>query len=322
MIRIFAVSKQTRRLETPVMQDIPGLLKDRSRMFWVDLEEPTDEETGVLNGLLGFHPLAVEDCIQDSHSPKLDDYGDYIFMTVHGVDFSQLEERFSTHELDVFLGDNFLVTFHKQHHKSVFDTRGRVVKNPDHLLRSPDWLLYSILDAMVDNYSPAMEQFDERVNRVEADVFGHDADRALNEVLTLKREILHLRRIIVPQRDILNRLSHECERFIRKEHFIYFRDVYDHLVRISETADIYRDILTGILDAYLLLTSNRLNTVMKTLTIIATILMPLSVITGVYGMNFEHMPELRAPYGYFTVLGVMATLVVVMLAVFKRKKWF
>lgn len=322
MIRIFAVSKQTRRLETPVMQDIPNLLKDRSRMFWVDLEEPTDEETGVLNGLLGFHPLAVEDCIHDSHSPKLDDYGDYIFTTVHGVDFSQLEEQFSTHELDVFLGDNFLVTFHKQQHKSVFDTRGRVVKNPDHLLRSPDWLLYSILDAMVDNYSPAMEQFDERVSRVEADVFGHDADRALNEILTLKREILHLRRIIVPQRDILNRLSHECERFIRKEHFIYFRDVYDHLVRISETADIYRDILTGILDAHLLLTSNRLNTVMKTLTIIATILMPLSVITGVYGMNFEYMPGLRTEYGYFIVLGVMATLVVVMLGVFKKKKWF
>ncbi len=322
MIRIFAVSKQTRRLETPVMQDIPNLLKDRSRMFWLDLEEPTDEETGVLNGLLGFHPLAVEDCIQDSHSPKLDDYGDYIFMTVHGVDFSQLEERFSTHELDVFLGDNFLVTFHKQHHKSVFDTRGRVVKNPDHLLRSPDWLLYSILDAMVDNYSPAMEQFDERVNGVEADVFGHDADRALNEIITLKREILHLRRIIVPQRDILNRLSHECERFIKREHFIYFRDVYDHLVRISETADIYRDILTGILDAYLLLTSNRLNTVMKTLTIIATILMPLGVITGVYGMNFEHMPELRTEYGYFIVLGVMAVLVIAMLGVFKRRKWF
>jgi len=238
------------------------------------------------------------------------------------VDFSRLEERFSTHELDIFLGPNFLVTFHKQHHKSVFDTRGRVVKNPDHLLRSPDWLLYSILDAMVDNYSPAMEQFDERVNGVEADVFGHDANRALNEILTLKREILHLRRIIVPQRDILNRLSHECERFIRKEHFIYFRDVYDHLSRISETADIYRDILTGILDAYLLLTSNRLNTVMKTLTIIATILMPLSVITGIYGMNFEYIPEYHTKYGYFIVLGIMATLVIVMLAVFKRKKWF
>ncbi len=322
MIRIFTISKQTQRLETPVLQDIPDLVKDRSRMFWVDLEDPTDEEIGVLNGLLGFHPLAVEDCIQDTQSPKLDDYGDYVFMTVHGVDFSQLEERFSTHELDVFIGENFLVTHHKQQHKSVFDTRGRVVKNPAYLLRSPDWLLYTILDAMMDNYAPAMDLFDERVNRVEADVFGHEPDRALNEVLSLKREILHLRRIIVPQRDILNRLSHECERFIKREHFIYFRDVYDHLVRISETADIYRDILTGILDAYLLLTSNRLNTVMKTLTIITTIMMPLTVIVGIYGMNFDYMPELRTRYGYFVVLGIMAILVVVMMGMFKKKKWF
>lgn len=322
MIRIFALSKQTHRFETPTMQDIPSLLKDRSRMFWLDLEEPTDEETGVLNGLLGFHPLAVEDCIHENHSPKLDDYGDYIFLIVHAVDFNQREEQFSTTELNFFLGENFLVTFHKQNIKSVFDTRGKVVKNPEYLLRSPDWLLHSILDTLVDNYSPAMEQFDERVNRVEADVFGHDADRALNEILTLKREILHLRRIIVPQRDILNRLSHECDRFIAKEHFIYFRDVFDHLVRISETADIYRDIITGILDAYLLLTSNRLNAVMKTLTIIATILMPLSVITGIYGMNFEYIPEYHTRYGYFVVLGVMMTLVIVMLTVFKRKKWF
>lgn len=322
MIRIFTLSKQTQRLETPSMQDIPALLKDRSRMFWVDLDEPTDEETGVLNGLLGFHHLAVEDCIHDSHSPKLDDYGDYIFFTVHGVDFSQIEEKFSTHELDIFMGHNFLVTYHNQPHKSVFDTRGKVVKNPEHLLRSPAWLLHTILDALVDNYAPAMEQFDERVNRVEADVFGHDADRAINDIMKLKREILHLRRIIVPQREILNRLSHECGRFIAQDHYIYFRDIYDHLSRISETADIYRDLITGILDAYLLLTSNRLNTVMKTLTIITTILMPLTVIVGIYGMNFEYMPELRSPYGYFTVLGIMAILVVIMMGVFKKKKWF
>ena len=322
MIRIFTLSKQTQRLETPSMQDIPNLLKDRSRMFWADLEEPTDEEAGVLNGLLGFHPLAVEDCIHDSHSPKLDDYGEYVFLVLHGVDFSQSEECFSTTELNIFIGHNFVVTYHKQNLKSLFDTRGKVVKNAEHLLRSPAWLLHTILDVLVDNYAPAMEQFDQRVNKVEADVFGTDADRAINDIMKLKREVLHLRRIIVPQREILNRLSHECGEFIAQDHYIYFRDIYDHLSRISETADIYRDIITGILDAYLLLTSNRLNQVMKTLTIIATIMMPLTVITGVYGMNFEYIPELHTQYGYYITVGVMVALVVVMLFMFKKKQWF
>jgi len=205
--------------------------------------------------------------------------------------------------------------------RSINRTKERCLKNSLAMSRGMDFLLYEILDGTVDNYFPILDDFDEVVNELEHEVIHNPSKETLNRIFSLKRDGMALRRVTGPQREILNRLSRDPFAVINKRTAIYFRDVYDHLVRISELAESYKDLTTGLLEAYLSVVSNRLNEIMKVLTVFTAVMMPLTVITGLYGMNFKYMPELDWPYGYHMTIGIMAVVIVGMLGFFRWKKW-
>lgn len=290
-------------------------------LHWLDLEAPSEEEIELLKAGHPFHPLAIEDCLEPTHHPKVEEFDDHLFIIIHAVDFSVAKERFGTTELDIFLGERFLVTFHRKSVRSITTMRERYQKMEWVLRRGTDYLLHEVLDLLVDYYMPALERFEEQIDAVETEIFADPTPETLSKAFQLKREVLHLKRIVLPQRELLNRLARGEFEIVVENQRIYFRDVYDHLYRIAESADFYRDMVTGLLDGYLSQVSNKLNVVMKTLTIFATILLPLTFIAGVYGMNFAHMPELEWRYGYFVVLAGMATIAGGMLYLFRRKGW-
>jgi len=321
MIEIFTFSKQNGLRRITDAESLPGLLKDETESVWVDLEAPTEEETQILSSVFNFHPLAIEDCIGESHLPKLDDFGDYLFLVLHGARRGDVPGSFKTVELNFFLGKRYLVSYHQPLSRSVNRTKERCLKNSLAMSRGMDFLLYEILDGTVDNYFPILDDFDELINELEHEAVRNPGKDILNRILSLKRDGMYLRRVTSPQREILNRLSRDPFAVISKRTAIYFRDVYDHLVRISDLADSYKDLTTGLLEAYLSVVSNRLNEIMKVLTVFTAIMMPLTVITGIYGMNFKYIPELDWAYGYHAVIGVMAAIVIVMLGIFRWKKW-
>ena len=321
MIDVFAYSKEKGVRKIPELHTLPSLLKDDSESVWVDLETPSEEDAQILSSLFDFHPLAVEDCLTESHLPKLDDFGDYLFLVLHGARRGDTEGTFATLELNFFLGKRYLVSYHHHLSRSIDRTKARCLKNSLTMARGMDFLLYEILDGTVDNYFPVLDDFDAVVDELEHDMNRNPDKQTLNRIFSLKRDGMHLRRVTSPQREIVNRLSRDHFEVINKQAAIYFRDVYDHLLRIEGLAESYKDLTTGFLEAYLSVVSNRLNEIVKLLTVFMVVMMPLTVITGIYGMNFDHIPELKSPYGYYGVLGVMVGVVVIMLGFFRRKKW-
>jgi len=321
MIEIFSYSKQNGLRRITDTGSLPSLLKDETESVWVDLEAPTEEETQILSSVFNFHPLAIEDCVGESHLPKLDDFGDYLFLVLHGARSGEAQGTFKTVELNFFLGKRYLVTYHQPLSRSINRTKERCLKNSLTISRGMDFLLYEILDGTVDNYFPILDDFDEVLDELEREVTASPTKETLNRIFTLKRDGMALRRVTSPQREILNRLSRDPFTVVNKRTAIYFRDVYDHLVRINDLAESYKDLSTGLLEAYISMVSNRLNEVVKILTALTVVFMPLTVITGIYGMNFKNMPELDWKYGYYTTIGVMVAIVVVMLGFFRWKKW-
>jgi len=321
MIEIFAFSKQNGLRRITDAASLPSLLKDESESVWVDLETPTEEETQILSSIFNFHPLAIEDCIAESHLPKLDDFDDYLFLVLHGARRGDAPGTFKTVELNFFLGKRYLVTYHQQLSRSINRTKERCLKNSLAISRGMDFLLYEILDSAVDNYFPILDDFDEVLDELEREVTASPSKETLDRIFSLKRDGMSLRRVTSPQREILNRLSRDPFAVVNKRTAIYFRDVYDHLVRINDLAESYKDLTTGLLEAYISMVSNRLNEIVKVLTALTVVFMPLTVITGIYGMNFKNMPELEWRYGYPATIGAMVTIAVMMLWFFRRKKW-
>ncbi|MBI5380218.1 MAG: magnesium/cobalt transporter CorA [Nitrospirae bacterium] len=303
--------------------EIPALLADPHVRLWVDMEAPTEEERALLAGVFHFHPLAVEDCIAETHLPKLDDYGEYLFLVVHhGARSPETPGTFATVELNLFLGPRYLVTYHDEPSRTITEVLRRLRKNSPTLARGVDWMLHEILDGVIHNYLPILDDIDEQIAVLERRVLEDPDHGVLSQILSLKRDVMHLKRVAAPQREILHRLSRDPLAVIDARAQVYFRDVYDDLVRIADLAEGYREHLTATLEAHLSMVSNRLNAVMKVLTVIATIFMPLTLIAGIYGMNFAWMPELRWQYGYLYALGLMGAIAAVMLYLFKRKGWF
>jgi len=321
MIEIFAFSKQNGLRRITDAASLPSLLKDESESVWVDLETPTEEETQILSSIFNFHPLAIEDCIAESHLPKLDDFDDYLFLVLHGARRGDAPGTFKAVELNFFLGKRYLVTYHQQLSRSINRTKERCLKNSLAISRGMDFLLYEILDSAVDNYFPILDDFDEVLDELEREVTASPSKETLDRIFSLKRDGMSLRRVTSPQREILNRLSRDPFAVVNKRTAIYFRDVYDHLVRINDLAESYKDLTTGLLEAYISMVSNRLNEIVKVLTALTVVFMPLTVITGIYGMNFKNMPELEWRYGYPATIGAMVTIAVMMLWFFRRKKW-
>src|SRR5215213_6317852 len=305
------------------VEQLPELLKDQSAVIWVDMESPTDADERVLLDVFRFHPLTVEDCRENRHYPKIEEFPGYLYFIVHGVRADTSPDRFNTIELDGFLGSNYVITYHHDFFRSIANVKQLLRTSPIACQRGPAFLLHQILDQVVDFYSPVLDDFDTRIDKLEADIFTlkRPNNEILAEIMNLKRGVLRLRRISVKQMDILHRMSRGEFPLIPDEMRPFYRDVYDHLVRVTDLAESYRDIISGSLEAYLSVVSNRLNEIMKVLTIFSAVMLPLTFIAGVYGMNFENMPELHSRYGYYGVWIIMIAVAVAMLLFFKKRGW-
>jgi magnesium transporter len=290
--------------------------------LWVDIQEPVhDVIEPLLEDRFGFHELAAEDSLSTTTLPKYDSFANYDFFIFRTVDVNVSNHASETYKIAAFLGRNFLFTVHRRPLRAIDDVCNRLPGDRRMLERGPDFLLYQIVDAMVDAHFPLIEQIEEAVDDLQDRIFENAEDAHLDELLHLKRDVNVLRRHSLPQRELLNQISRGDAKFIQQPHLIYFRDVYDHMFRISETIDVDRDQMTGTMDAYLSVVANRTNEIMKVLTIFSAVMLPLTLIAGIYGMNFEHMPELHWLHGYPFALVLMGGTALTMLGWFVRRGW-
>jgi magnesium transporter len=301
----------------------PAWIKPGSGVYvWVDLDRTTSEEARVLTDVFRFHKLAVEDALSELHHPKIESYDDYLYLILHGIDFSASEHCFTTKDIDFFLGAQFLVTVHPGVSRSIGKVGGACGRDPRILGEGPGMLLYRIVDTMVDNYRPEVDKLSQRLDELEDEVFEKPNTQLARAILNFKKDISSLRQVVLPQRDAVGRLARREFPLISEPLAYGFRDVHDHLVRLSDEAMFFHDRITSILDAHLSAISNQLNQVMKVLTIIATLFMPLTVFTGMYGMNvtLPHLPGGdRAQFWW--ILGIMLAMSIAMLGFFRSKKW-
>jgi magnesium transporter len=297
------------------------ILQQKEGLLWVDLENPNEFESDMLVEIFNFHDLAVEDCISDISSPKADDYEEYLFLVMHSLSVTEKGELRIV-ELDIFLGGNYVVTFHKDAVRGIQQVRDAIQKNHELVLGlGSDLLVHKILDYLVDNYLPVLDHYDRRIDMLEESIVDNPPHDYLSTVMQLKRHIFSLRRTVSPQRDTIYYLTRNPMVFIKPKHLAYFRDVYDHLFRIYETAEGYHEHLTSLLQVYFSYQSHKLNNIMKRMTVLATLTMPTVMIASIYGMNFKFMPELVWEHGYFLSLGLMMSISIGMLLWMKFKKW-
>jgi len=321
MIRSFIFSEGRLVGQDLELEALRLVRADKGLVLWVDLEAPTESEIKqILEGVFQFHPLAIEDCVTPSSLPKIEDYEDYLFLVMHGVDFTRTE-KFNTTELDLFLGKEFLVTFHGKPLRSVQAVADRCVKSTGIVARGPDRLAHMVLDALVDNYKPVTDELRGELEELEEAVLGAEVPNMSTRMLELRSEVGHLRQIIRPQRDMIARLARGESKLLRAQMLPYFRDLRDNLVRIDETAASYTDQLLIAFDLYLSKSSFEANEGIKALTALTAISLPATVIGSWYGMNFRNMPELSWKYGYFGILGVTVVLTLLTWRYCKRRGW-
>ncbi|MDQ3069571.1 MAG: magnesium/cobalt transporter CorA [Acidobacteriota bacterium] len=291
-------------------------------IFWVDLAAPTPEEGRLLSDVFHFHELAVEDAMSAIHHPKIESYDKYLYLILHGIDFSASTEGFATHDIDFFLGPNYLVTVHDGTSRSVAEQYSVCLRNAHAIGEGPAGLLHRIVDALVDHYRPEVERLEGCVDELETRVFEHPEQNPIRELIQIKKDLASLRRVTLPQRDAVSRLARREFAQIPESVTWRMRDVYDHLVRLSEESVVLHDRVASLVDAFLSAQSNRLNQVMKLMTVIATIFMPLTVLTGMFGMNVD-LPVFpggeRAQFWWITA--IMVAVMGVMLTMFRRRRW-
>ena len=296
--------------------------RDSDDCLWTDIEGPTQETIEpLLEERFGFHELAAEDALSATTLPKYDSFADYDFFVFRAADLDLREHGSRTHKIAAFVGKHFLFTIHRGSMEPVNDAWARLPNDKRIISNGPDYLLYEILDGMVDANFPLLEKIEECVDNLQESIFENASPSHLDELLHLKRDVNVVRRISMPQRELLNQISRGDAKFIQQKHLIYYRDLYDHMFRISETIDMERDMMAGTMEAYLSVVANRTNEIMKVLTVFSAIMLPLTLIAGIYGMNFQHMPELHWLHGYGFALSLMGATAVTMLLWFYKKGW-
>jgi len=286
---------------------------------WVDVSEPDEETVRALAAAFPLHPLAVEDTLHFPQRPKLDTYAENLFLVWVAPQVGP-DNSLATSELDVFLGPKYLITSHHNHIQAITDVAEDACGV---LARGAEWTLHSILDRSVDDMFPLVDMVGEELDRIEDDLLANARDGQLQELYSVKRIMLNLHKVVEPERDVLRALARHDE-FVSPEAYLFFQDVGDHVARVSDAIDTYRDVASSVMDIYLSAISNRLNVVMKQLTIVATIFMPLTLITGIYGMNLTKSmwPSPDWAFSFAAVMGSMVVIVIGMLYVFKRRGWW
>ncbi|GIP40921.1 putative metal ion transporter YfjQ [Paenibacillus sp. J31TS4] len=315
MIRNLAFTKKgTIRRNLP----LEHLEDEEIAWYWVDFHTPDEGESSLLDSHFHFHPLAIEDCLHLLQRPKLEHYGDTHFFVVHALtdDIDEAEE------VNLFLTERFLVTYHRAGVPELEEAWKKVAAEQGLAEKGPLLAAYTVIDKLVDGYFPRVYELEDRLDEMESNVTNKTIETLMNEVFAVRSSLLKLRRTIVPMRDLLYRIINSQRIRSLETHLYYFTDIYDHLLKLTEMVESNREMTAELRDSYLSLNSNRMNTIMKTLTVITTVFMPLSFLAGVYGMNFAYMPELQWKGGYYAVLGIMAVLGGGMIIWFLRKGWF
>jgi len=316
----------------PIRKDVPtkefiNLIQNPQGLLWVDfVSEPPETCRPILQDF-GFHYLAIDDALQETHSPKLDDWGEYLYIVLNYMDMEEKKETWKTEvdELDIFLGKNYIVTHHDHPITAVDETWAVCDRDERNLQSGADHLLYRIADNLIAGYMPAVEKIDDAIDQIEDQVFDRPSPQTLEKLFALKRILLAMRRIILPQREVLNKLARDDYKVIDPKDRIFFRDIYDHLVRLHDLNESLRDLVGGALDTYLSVINNRMNEIMKTLTIITVLFMPLTFLTGYFGMNFfEPLGNLKGwltnPVFYIT-LATIFILPFIMYLWMRRRTW-
>jgi magnesium transporter len=310
-----------------ITKTLPGIqakglrtLIDIDGLLWLDLDEPMSHALDELAERYGFHELAVEDCRHESQLAKVDYYEDYTFIIINSTHYTEKPCEVRVREIGAFLGRDYIITVHAGPSLSVSEIEKRLASNGRRFSR-PDQVLHAIIDIVVDRYLPTLDQLGDTIEQVEDDLLINPDARLLALIFDLKRGLLQFRRAVSSQRELLNLLIRDDTQMIQQDMRIYFRDVYDHVVRAMDLVETYRDLLTGGLDIYLTQMANRTNDIVKGLTILATIMLPLTLVTGYFGMNFDYIPFKGDANGiWYTTFGLLI-ITIAMLAWFKRKKW-
>ncbi|ANX11259.1 magnesium and cobalt transport protein CorA [Fictibacillus arsenicus] len=314
MIRTLAVVDQ-KVIINPPLERLDEIQAD---WVWVDFDSPIKKETNLLRSFFDFHPLAVEDCVNNLQRPKVEFYEEHLFYVVHALDEKTLEAT----EVDFFTTKNMVVTFHKTEVPEidfVWNYLRGLKSVPPELGKNE--LIHKLMDKLVDMYFPIMHKLEERVISIESNE-DDEAPKLINQIFDIRADLLSLRKTVVPMRELLYRMLESKRVGLDADERSYFHDIYDHLLRLTDMMTSAREMTSDIRDNYISLNSYRMNNIMKTLTVITTIFMPLTFIAGLYGMNFVNMPELKSENGYFYVLGIMILLGVMMSLWFKKKGWF
>lgn len=315
MISILAINDQNELIMNCSLHEIK---EDNIKWFWIDFNQPTDEEILELENSLHFHPLAIEDCVHKLQRPKLDYYEGYSFFVTHRLHETDVEKE----EINFFLSEKYIVSFHYLPSKEVHDVWQLLIGTKKITKWDPYLVLYHIMDKLVDQYFPIVYQIEETLDQIENNTKHQTMEQLLEQLFDTRHYILNLRHTVIPMRDLVYRMlnSHRLKEIRKKQE--YFSDIHDHLLKLTEMIDANRELTNDIRDSYLSLNAHQTNRIMKVLTVITTIFMPLTFIAGIYGMNFKNMPELTWHLGYFMILFIMFIIGVGMFIWFKKKGWF
>ena len=303
-------------------QEVRPAFESKQGLLWIDISETKEEDGEFLERTLGLHHLAVEDCVSVRvHPPKIDDFGDYLFVIVHGINYTVESDIVETTELCLFLGPHFVIS---SHHVPLFSVESvaRLVEEDGRLMtRGPDFLAHALIDALVDNVLPTIDRMSEVAEDIEEEAIRGPQQSTLEAILKFKRSTLQMHRVMAPQREIMNRLSRGEFKVIKQEAQVFYRDIYDHMLRIEDLNQTLRDRADNALATYLSSVSIKQNETMKVLSVVASIFLPLTLVAGIYGMNFENMPELGWSWGYFAVLGFMVVAGAACISWFWARNW-
>jgi magnesium transporter len=306
------------------MDDVRAALRDPGALLWVDIEEAArGEGEQWLRDVFGAHPLTIEDCYDDLlDPPKIDDHGDYLFVIVHHIDFDPGTQSLSASELNIYIGKNYVVSFHRQPSPAVAELRRRLSNHVTFVERGADFLAHALFDITVDRYQPVVESMDDAIADIEERMIERPDRALLAQTMVLRRQAQRLRRSVLPQRDIAARLGrNEYPDVISEAARVYYRDIYDHTVRLEDMLEALREVSESTLNTYLGAVNNRTNEVMKTLAIVTVIFLPLTLIAGIYGTNFDNVPEYGMRYSYASMWIAMGVIVVALLAWFRWRRW-
>ncbi len=305
-----------RKLKTAKPGELSRLL---GRRLWIDVTGITKEEASLLRKAFDLHPLTEEDLVSSNTRIKVEDFSGYLFAIFYGIEKNKGVQLV---ELDFLLGDSFIITNHKREHDCFTGLKKNTAKIEELLLKGPDFVFHKLLDDVVDNFFPVLETIDDNIEKLEESVTKMPRPELLSRILQQKRQIVHIKKTVMPQREKISFLAKNNYRQISKKALPYFRDIYDHAIRVSDTIDNYREAAGSAFDAYMSSVSNNMNEVMKVLSIIATIALPLTVVSGIYGTNFTVLPGSRSVYGFWVMILVMFIISGGMLMFFRKRGWF